>query len=340
MSTIITGKSSPTSEDQGWRAQCTRSRRVIVQPSASAHLSRFMPHLLAPSARRLRRRGEVQEDLVERGPAQADVVDGDAGVVRARGPPSVSAAIGSATGALTPADRPRRPGPAPRRPAPEPPPRQAGRPASRTTTSMWSPPNRRLQLRRAAVGDDPAGVDDADLVGQLVGLIEVLGGQQHGGAAATRPRIAAHTSLRPRGSRPVVGSSRKRTGGRRMRLAARSSRRRMPPEYSLTGFGRCRPARTGPAAPRPRSRPGRAEVVEPAEHDQVLPPLSSSSTAVCCPTRPMRRRTSSGCSATSRRRRPRPAHRRAAAGSSARERPWSYRRRWARAARRPCRSAP
>ena len=42
-------------------------------------------------------------------------------------------------------------------------------------------------------------------------------------------RSRSQSSLRLSGSRPVVGSSRKRTGGEATRLAARSSRRRMPP---------------------------------------------------------------------------------------------------------------
>ena len=46
----------------------------------------------------------------------------------------------------------------------------------------------------------------------------------------TRSRRTPHSSTRLRGSSPVVGSSRKSTGGVAMRLAARSSRRRMPPE--------------------------------------------------------------------------------------------------------------
>ena len=43
-------------------------------------------------------------------------------------------------------------------------------------------------------------------------------------------RTTSHISLRLRGSSPVVGSSRYSTRGRPTRLAARSSRRRMPPE--------------------------------------------------------------------------------------------------------------
>lgn len=52
---------------------------------------------------------------------------------------------------------------------------------------------------------------------------------------SARIRTASHTSLRPRGSSPLVGSSRKSTAGVRIRLAARSSRRRMPPEYCPAG---------------------------------------------------------------------------------------------------------
>ena len=43
-------------------------------------------------------------------------------------------------------------------------------------------------------------------------------------------RTASHTSRRACGSRPVVGSSRKTSGGSPTRLMAMSSRRRMPPE--------------------------------------------------------------------------------------------------------------
>src|SRR4029450_1526285 len=44
----------------------------------------------------------------------------------------------------------------------------------------------------------------------------------------------SHTSMRACGSSPVVGSSRKITGGFPMRLMAMSRRRRMPPEYVAT----------------------------------------------------------------------------------------------------------
>ena len=48
--------------------------------------------------------------------------------------------------------------------------------------------------------------------------------------SATRPSIVSQSPIRLRGSSPVVGSSRKSTGGRATSAAARSSRRRIPPE--------------------------------------------------------------------------------------------------------------
>ena len=43
-------------------------------------------------------------------------------------------------------------------------------------------PTERLELAARALGDDLAVVDDRDAVGELVGLVEVLRGEQHGRA--------------------------------------------------------------------------------------------------------------------------------------------------------------
>ena len=48
--------------------------------------------------------------------------------------------------------------------------------------------------------------------------------------SSSNSRMAPHTRWRDVGSSPVVGSSRKSTGGRVIKDAAKSSRRRMPPE--------------------------------------------------------------------------------------------------------------
>ena len=53
---------------------------------------------------------------------------------------------------------------------------------------------------------------------------------------STRSRITFHNSPRLRGSSPVVGSSRNRTGGSASRAPARSMRRLIPPEKVLRGL--------------------------------------------------------------------------------------------------------
>ena len=88
--------------------------------------------------------------------------------------------------------------------------RGRGRSAAwRTTHSSRSPPMRDLSSSGVPVGDDPPGVDDADPVGELVGLVEVLGGQQHGRAVARRAR---GSRSRPRCARAGRGRSSARRG--------------------------------------------------------------------------------------------------------------------------------
>ena len=92
-------------------------------------------------------------------------------------------------------------------------------------------PARLLQFLRRPVRNDPAVVDDHDVVGQLVGLLQVLRRQQDGDALAEQLADGFPDPLpRTSGPDPVVGSSRNSTGGRVIREPARSSRRRMPPE--------------------------------------------------------------------------------------------------------------
>ena len=87
-----------------------------------------------------------------------------------------------------------------------------------------------LELGRRALGDHVPVVDDDDVVGEAVGFLEVLRRQeQRSCRRATSSSITRQRSVRPCGSRPVVGSSRKSTAGRCTSAAARSRRRRMPP---------------------------------------------------------------------------------------------------------------
>jgi hypothetical protein len=119
--------------------------------------------------------------------------------------------------------------------------------------------------------------------------------------SATSSPTIAQTSLRLRGSRPVVGSSRKRTGGRCMSAAARSMRRRMPPEYVRTGRSAswARSKRSSSSAARGRTaRRGRC-ASRPIRRRFSLPVILPS-TAAYWPARPMLARTTAGSSTTSR----------------------------------------
>ena len=106
--------------------------------------------------------------------------------------------------------------------------RARGRP--RGPPSVW-PPVLAFSSAGVPLRHHQAVVDDHDLVGQLVGLVQVLGGQQHGGAVGHH---AAGWSPRPGcgPAGPARWSARPGTAppGSPSRLAARSSRRRMPPE--------------------------------------------------------------------------------------------------------------
>ena len=89
--------------------------------------------------------------------------------------------------------------------------------------------------------------------------------------ALTSSRITSQRSARPRGSSPVVGSSRKSTGGCATRAPARSRRRRMPPEYVFTGRSAASREREQlEQLARPLPGAGPAEAVEASDHLEVL----------------------------------------------------------------------
>ena len=87
------------------------------------------------------------------------------------------------------------------------------------------------------------------------------------------PDRSCQTSMRAWGSSPVVGSSRKITGGFPIRLIAMSRRRRMPPEYvatrrepaSVSENRSSRSSATGPGSARCRSSGDEHEVLPPGE---------------------------------------------------------------------------
>ena len=146
--------------------------------------------------------GEGQEHVVERRTAQRDVDEGDPGIVELahRGDQRVGAvgdghghAIRAAVdgGVLAPDQR-----------------QGSGRPFERVRLGDRDVEDVTgelvLELERRAVGDDGAVVDDHDVVGELVGFLEVLRGEQQRGAvvheiAEVRPELDAATGVEPGG---------------------------------------------------------------------------------------------------------------------------------------------
>jgi hypothetical protein len=116
---------------------------------------------------------------------------------------------------------------------------------------------------------------------------------------ATRSRMICHMVRRLRGSRPVVGSSRKTIRGSPIRPMARSSRRRMPPEKVAAGFlaVAVRSNRSSSSAARRRRWPPRW--CRSAISSRFSSPVSRLSTAVSWPVTPIAARTASGSRARS-----------------------------------------
>ena len=86
-----------------------------------------------------------------------------------------------------------------------------------------------LEPVRGVVRDDPAGSMTVISSASASASSRYCVVSSTVAPSRTRPRTTSQTSSRLAGSRPVVGSSRKTTDGRPTRLAARSSRRRIPP---------------------------------------------------------------------------------------------------------------
>ena len=69
-----------------------------------------------------------------------------------------------------------------------------------------------------------AGAGDPDAVGELVGLLEVLGGEEdrHAELGVQRSRLVPHRGVRLIWLRPIIGSSRSSTSACGISDAARS----------------------------------------------------------------------------------------------------------------------
>ena len=199
----------------------------------------------------------------------------------------------------------------------------------------------RLELVGGAAGDDPAVVDDGDLVGELVGLLEVLGRQEQRVALAHLaadhvPEAEAATGVEPGGGLVEEEQARSPDEGRR--------EVEPPPHAARVGL-RDAVARVverelheqlvgAPA----RLRAG--QLVEPAEHPEVLAPrevlvdrrvlAGEADQLAHAPARRARRR---GLRRSRGRRPP-------SAGSRGCGPSWSSRRRSGRGGRAPCPPAP
>ena len=75
--------------------------------------------------------------------------------------------------------------------------------------------NAGLERHRSIERNQLTVIDDGDAVAQMVGLFHVMRGNQHGEMVASSLRLSSisHTATRETGSRPVVGSSRKKMRG-------------------------------------------------------------------------------------------------------------------------------
>jgi hypothetical protein len=105
-----------------------------------------------------------------------------------------------------------------------------------------------FQLVGGALGDDAAVVEDGDPIGELVGLVEVLGGEEDRDAGRGELAMSSHIWRRRAG---------------RARLWARRGRSLVASRSASSqgrGVGASRPSTSTPACrPRPRARIGRVD---------------------------------------------------------------------------------
>ena len=221
----ISGKRIGGMTIAGWRSVCRIERRAISKDcwtitarTTSSGTTSFLVQL-AP--------GLGQEDVVERRLVQLQVGHAQVGgVQRAHDRDQVLAALQPHGG---------RARAAPGRREPKRLSTSATASRSSRSTGVASTDGRPISafsaLRRA-LGDDVPGVDDPDAVGQHVGLLEVLRGEEDGHAVLARepgdlgPQVgAASTGRGPWSARRGTARAALCTSA-----SARSSRRFMPPE--------------------------------------------------------------------------------------------------------------
>ena len=158
-------------------------------------------------------------------------------------------------------------------------PREPNSSAVRWARSMVSSPTSRTVAPRLALssvgrplGDDVAVVDDHQIGGQPVGLLEVLGGEEHGGAPADQalddlPQVVAALGVEPGGwlvQEEHGGPGHQ--GGGQVEPSSHTTRVRLERAVAGVVQGELPEQFGGPAG-----HVGGVEVVEPAHHAEVLP---------------------------------------------------------------------
>ena len=155
------------------------------------------------------------------------------------------------------------------------------------------------QLAGRLVGDHLAVVDDGDAVAQLLGFLEVVGGEHHRHALAIEARGRSSTARgearcrRRRSARRAPGSA--ANGPSPWRPAAAASCR-------PTGCGRkrrpCRSGASPPAARRSAARPAERRTGRPGSR-ALRAGLKNGSNRISCGTMPIERLALRGCSSMS-----------------------------------------
>ena len=214
--------------------------------------------------------GELEEHIVERRPPQADVVDHDTGVrqrpghlgerrhpVGDRGADPAVLLLARGLGAGRPTDQVDHRA-------------HVGALGHDDVDPVAADAG--LELGGRALGDDPSGVDDDDAVGELVGLVEVLGGEQDRRAAGDEladggPHLPPVPGVES-GGRLVQEQDPRRQDQGDGQVEPAPHPARVVLHRPVGGVGEAQPGQqlVGPALGRPPGQP-----VEPAEQHQVLP---------------------------------------------------------------------
>ena len=127
-----------------------------------------------------------------------------------------------------------------------------------------------LELGRRTLGDDPAAVEQGDPDASRSASSRYCVVRKIVTPSATSSRTMSHITRRLRGSRPVVGSSRKMIRGSPTSVIARSSRRRMPPSMSSPASSAASTRSNCSSSSATRVGPPRSQVLEVGHQAQVL----------------------------------------------------------------------